>query len=361
MRAGSEIMTYYISLRRNYDHQAGAKAPNDIYTLCERRGWAMLSYPCPQKRLSTRVFRLRRGILLFLFWFSALFRLKPGDLVFYQHPVRYGSKIACRYIRRLQKKQVRFLALVHDLDTLRYELVYTPGARTNAFFEDNTLLRQFDAVICHNERMKAFLLEKGFPEERLICLQLFDYLISSSAVQAGEPSSGIVIAGNLDQNKSGYLYQLAQLDLSFPVHLYGVNYTESGKAQNALVYHGSFAPEQLPQMLAGRFGLVWDGNSLDTCCGPGGNYLRYNNPHKLSLYLAAGIPVITWCDAAVASFVENNRIGITVASLRELPEVLSSVSDEDYSEMKERVKTIQERVIRGDYFNQAVEQALKLF
>ena len=354
-------MTYYISLRRNYDHQAGAKAPNDIYTLCERRGWTMLSYPCPQKHLSALTFRLRRGILVYRFWLSALLHLKPGDVVFYQHPVRYGSKIACSMIRRLQEKQVRFIALVHDLDTLRFEMIYSPDARTNAFFEDDTLLRQFDVVICHNEKMKASLLEKGFSEERLICLQLFDYLVSPSGAKERAPSSGIVIAGNLDQGKSGYLYQLAQLDLPFPVHLYGVNYTGSSDEDNALVYHGSFAPEHLPQVLSGRFGLVWYGNSLDTCSGPGGNYLRYNNPHKLSLYLASGIPVITWRDAAVASFVEKNKVGITVASLRELPEALNSISAREYSEMLEHVKMIQEKVVRGDYFNQAIEQALTLF
>ena len=34
---------------------------------------------------------------------------------------------------------------------------------------------------------------------------------------------------------------------------------------------------------------MWDGPSPDTCAGVYGAYLRYNNPHKTSLYLAAGL------------------------------------------------------------------------
>ncbi|NRO11242.1 Beta-1,6-galactofuranosyltransferase WbbI [Lactobacillus helveticus] len=54
-----------------------------------------------------------------------------------------------------------------------------------------------------------------------------------------------------------------------------------------------------------------------------GNYLRYNDPHKLSLYLASGIPVIIWKKAAEAKFVEENKVGITVDSLEDYRRYLS--------------------------------------
>lgn len=354
-------MIYYISLRRTNDHHAGAKAPNDIYALCEQRGWTALHYPCPKKHRSLQLFRLRRGLMVWLFWCSALVRLKPGDIVFYQHPVRYGSKIASAFVRRIQKRNVSFIALIHDLDSLRYGMIYSPAAHTNVCYEDEVFLKQFDVIICHNGKMKKYLTEKGFSEDRLICLNLFDYLFKLPGTDAPEGSEGVVIAGNLDEKKSGYIYQLSHLDLGCPVHLYGVNYSDHAYMENALIYHGSFAPDRLPQVLEGRFGLVWDGSSPDTCNGPGGNYLRYNNPHKLSLYLAAGLPVITWREAAVASFVEESGIGITVASLREIPGRLHRITEEQYAEMKTAVKAVREKVVRGDYFNQAMEEALKRF
>ena len=35
------------------------------------------------------------------------------------------------------------------------------------------------------------------------------------------------------------------------------------------------------------------------------DYLRINNPHKTSLYLACGIPIITWNKAAIAQYVRK--------------------------------------------------------
>ena len=55
---------------------------------------------------------------------------------------------------------------------------------------------------------------------------------------------------------------------------------------------GSFLPDELPSALEGSFGLVWDGDSSKTCSGVFGEYLRYNNSHKASLYLASGFPII---------------------------------------------------------------------
>lgn len=54
----------------------------------------------------------------------------------------------------------------------------------------------------------------------------------------------------------------------------------------------SLAAEELPGALVQSFGLVWDGNSMDTCTGNYGSYLRINDPHKVSLYLSSGLPII---------------------------------------------------------------------
>lgn len=56
---------------------------------------------------------------------------------------------------------------------------------------------------------------------------------------------------------------------------------------------GSYMPEELPEKLEAKYGLVWDGLEITSCEGTFGQYLKYNNPHKFSLYMAAGIAVIT--------------------------------------------------------------------
>ena len=67
-----------------------------------------------------------------------------------------------------------------------------------------------------------------------------------------------------------------------------------------------------------------------------GKYLKINNPHKLSLYLAVGLPVVIWDEAAEAEFVLKENVGFTVKSLYDLPEKLEAVSDNDYQIMKKK-------------------------
>lgn len=354
-------MIFYIAKERDTDRQAGSKAPNDIYTLCERRGWQELLYPNVRKGKSkTPLWRIWRNMKVAAFWAEKLLRLKSNDVVFYQHPIRYGTKAATPVIKRMKKKGIRFLVLIHDLDSLRFSLVYEENIKSNVNYEDSGFLHLFDIVICHNESMKAQLVGRGIPEKRIICMELFDYL----ATENKEPSAGkqdaLIIAGNLDPKKCGYIYDLVNHNLPYPVNLYGINYEAPAKGDTKLIYRGSYEPDELPAVLEGKYGIVWDGSSADTCRGTAGEYLRWNNPHKLSLYLAAGIPVITWKEAAVAAFVEKNGVGITVNSLKELPEMMAAISNEQYAGMRTRAEHFRPLLTTGFYFNRAVNTALKM-
>ena len=96
--------------------------------------------------------------------------------------------------------------------------------------------------------------------------------------------------------------------------------------------------------------MVWEGNSLDACSGEIGDYLRMCASHKLSLYLAMGLPVIVWKEAAVASFVENNNLGIALSNLYELEGRLSKMSVEEYSLIKQAVQQMSAKVRTGQLF-----------
>ena len=355
-------MVLFTATERYTLRQAGAKAPNDIYALCERRGWQEAIYPDVQQGNSkTPLWRIWRNLKVAIFWMGQAHGLKSGDVVFYQHPMRYGTKAATPFIKRMKKMGVHFLVLIHDLDSLRYSLVYANNIKSNVNYEDSGFLKLFDAVICHNESMKAQLVNQGIPEKKIICLELFDYLVSDDRELFAGRQDALIIAGNLDPKKCGYVYDLADVPLPCPVNLYGINFEPVSNKDTILRYQGSFEPSELPTVLEGKYGIVWDGSSADTCCGTAGEYLRWNNPHKLSLYLAAGIPVITWKEAAVAAFVEKNGIGITVESLNELPERLKRVSEEQYAAMKSRAERFRPLLTAGFYFNQAADTALKMF
>ena len=166
---------------------------------------------------------------------------------------------------------------------------------------------------------------------------------------------GVIVAGSLHPKKSRYIYNAPE---TLKLNLFGINYDDRGLKNHN--YKGSFMPDELPFVLEGSFGLVWDGDTADTCSGVYGEYLRLNNPHKTSLYLASSIPVIIWDQAALADFVEENGCGIKVSSLQEIPGILSNMSEDKYRELTEGAKAVSERLRAGYYTKKAVNQCMEL-
>ncbi len=349
-------MQYYIDIERKKRNTAGAKAPRDIAELCKRQG--MACFPMPMFPTEMNAFYQKIWLLFVctFYWLRLEMKVSKDDLVLYQHPM-YGNRVAEYFIPRIQRKKgCRFVAVIHDLESLRkgIEGVLRNNERTNEL-ADSVLLKHFNAVICHNEHMKEYLIQQGFNENKLVCLEIFDYLCKCENIQSAKrKTTSVAIAGNLAAGKCAYIYDIVDEDRNnLTVHLYGNNFDES-RANKKMIYHGSFSPEELPTHLEGSFGLVWDGNSSETCAGNTGEYLKYNNPHKTSLYLAAGMPIIVWDQAAIADFVLDNKVGITIDNLHRLEEVISEISDEQYQKMCENVLTVGRRIRSGDYFRKAM-------
>lgn len=73
---------------------------------------------------------------------------------------------------------------------------------------------------------------------------------------------------------------------------------------------------------------------------PGRNYqeyTKYNSPHKVSLYVALGLPVIVWQDSAIADFVVKYRLGFAISSLSEIDPLMASIEEDELKQLKQRV------------------------
>ena len=160
----------------------------------------------------------------------------------------------------------------------------------------------------------------------------------------------IIVAGNLAKEKAGYLYTLPEAP---SYNLYGVGFDESRALANE-TYFGSFLPDELPAALEGGFGLVWDGDSVETCSGFFGEYLRYNNSHKASLYLASGFPLVVWKQSALSHFVLEKGCGIAVESLHDLKETIDNLSDADYQDLVDNAKRVGQEIRDGHYLKTAL-------
>ena len=106
----------------------------------------------------------------------------------------------------------------------------------------------------------------------------------------------------------------------------------------------------------GDFGLVWDGDSTESCTGSFGEYLRWNSPHKVSFYLRAGLPIIIWREAAVASIIEQEGIGLCIDSLSELDTLLPTITPEQMETMRTNVRRISEKLAQGGFLRDALNK-----
>lgn len=354
---------FYIDIERKKRNTAGAKAPDDIAEICGSCGYKKLAMPLFPNAKPKPIQKLWLLTVCVYHWWRAMKILPSGSTVLYQHP-QYGVRVAEKMIPLIKKrKQCKFICIIHDLETLRGGIagVIKDNRRTNEIAED-ILLRHMDCLICHNEHMRDYLIERGYSPKRLVPLEIFDYLTdfdASKKAADSDSSLSIAIAGNLAVGKSGYIYQITEdgRNPELKINLYGNNYDETKGTEN-MCYKGSFKPEELPKFIEGGYGLVWDGVSSDTCAGNTGEYLRYNNPHKTSLYLASGMPVIVWREAAVADFVLKNDVGIAVESLNGLENVLKAIGNERYREMRLNACRIGRQIRNGQYFMRAMEKAL---
>lgn len=330
---------------------AGTKATEDVITIAKRIGFEPLYVQMNDLKPGV-LHKLNRQFRFYVDWEKAYRRATAGSIILLQHPFHYPQMTREKTLLKMRnKKNVHFISIVHDVEELRIL-----GKEQYHKREFEFMMKIADVLIVHNNVMRDFFIAKGFDKEKIVVLGIFDYLRNESNSKLPMFEKSVTIAGNLDVKKSGYLANLPDVNCKF--YLYGPNFS-LGEADN-VIYDGVLLPDQIPKVLTKGFGLIWDGDSIETCKGGFGDYLRYNNPHKLSLYLSSGLPVIIWKNAAEAKFVEENGVGYTVESLHDVQKLMEMISENKYKKMAERVREVSKRLIDGEYMQTALTNAMSI-
>lgn len=346
-------MKYY--LKEEFLHEknlknAGSKARNDVEAIVKSQGYKALILSVDNwYEMGTLKAQLYKSKV----FGEVLDQLKQGDELLIQLPIINHSFFTTHHVKKAQKKGIKVHFIIHDLDALRFMngQAVPLKHRIRMKIQESGLLGAADGIIAHNPIMKSVLLDKGIDAEKIVSLGIFDYLIPNFQEKTGlTKDQPIIVAGNLAQEKAGYLYTLSKAPA---YNLYGVGFDESRALENE-TYFGSFLPDELPAVLEGGFGLVWDGDSAETCSGVFGEYLRYNNSHKASLYLASGFPLIVWKQSALSHFVLEKDCGIAVESLHDLKETIDNLSETDYQGLVDNAKRVGQEIRDGHYLKTAL-------
>jgi hypothetical protein len=334
---------------KNYKgiNSAGNKAKTDMEEIMDRMGFVNLGLD--QTRYHSKI----KGYLITLAGvIKFIFSVKKGDIVLLQYPLKKYYSFLCRITHLKGGKTV---TLIHDLGAFRRKKL-TPS-------KEKRRLSNTNYIIALNDSMKS-LLEGQDYKQPIGTLKIWDYLSETQTNESFEVKKihSIVYAGALSYKKNRFLYDIEPYITSYKLDLYGGGF-DTQRVQNSkkFSYHGFTYFEDLIKDNTGDFGLVWDGESINTCEGSHGEYLRYNNPHKTSLYIRCGLPVIIWDQAAMADFIVNNGVGIKIDSLENLDKILSSISKEEYVKMKDNTIKLSKQLAKGYYFTQAYLEAEKHF
>jgi hypothetical protein len=344
---------YQVVLTLQSSANAGSKAPNDVRRIADKLGFEEIIVGL-KGYTSSYINKVKNQMLYINEWKRIYNKIQPHSILLIQVPFYVRQFGRLHYLKKMKsQKDVKLIFIVHDIEELRG--VYENNLQRRQF---DSMLNLADIIIDHNKKMADFFIMKGYRKECLVNLDIFDYLCDYEKLSNKEISftKTVIIAGNLDEEKTEYLKDLDKVDTIFS--LYGPNFTQ--KSGNNTIYNGVVSSEKLPIVLSQGFGLIWDGKSIETCSGPFGNYLRYNNPHKLSLYLVSGLPVFIWKNAAEADFVIKNGLGYTINSLKEIPDILNNITQEEYSAFLKNVQVISRKLSMGWYTKQAITKALEI-
>ena len=357
-------MIYYTETNY-YDHDtlmnSLSKGRDDYFEVLRRMGFECIRIPTIRTtRFLSPLERIRYERDLALAWKKALRNLGKGDTLVIHSPNSEKFTGFAGLIKEVRSRGCKIITIIFELEMF-FTSSYASGAGIKRKIARDTERRLFelsDAVVVHNDRMKKMLMDIGIKGSKMFSVGVMDYLrddpLSDAPCGRIGPDKPVAFAGNLSYEKSQFEYDLPR---GFRCNLYGSDYT--GTVNEDVCYKGVFDPVTLMDTMEGSFGLVWDGDSVDACTGQFGDYLVFNNPHKIALYLASGMPVIVWDRIAMADFVRREGCGITVRTLREVPERISSMQPEEYEAMRLNACRIGNEMRKGSHIRAAVGEALK--
>jgi hypothetical protein len=282
--------------------------------------------------------------------------IHPGDVVVYQYPMwQMQLRFEQRFLWKLKaRKSVKTVALVWDI------LSWLHDDRDRDYTQDWSLkaLNEFDLVIAANRKMAERLRTLGGVTRPILSMDLSDSRYSGP-LKVKHFQKKLYFIGRLDRtNFEAYTAETPLELIGHPGPL-----SDAVKAQKNLRLLGEMPSDTIPSVIDGGFGIINYGvKDKETAVrfGAAKTYGQYNNPIKLSQYLAAGIPVIVDSQSAHADWVREKGVGLVMDDMNEIDAVFAEMTEDDYRGYLERVKPFQEAVSTGFFAKRALLEAIRV-
>lgn len=276
--------------------------------------------------------------------------IQPGDLVVVQFPMWTHLNFQAEFFDTIRGiESVRMVALLHDVPTWMFTKGEEEYDRQNDFWLNQ--LKKFDLLIVANKKGGHKLQEDGI-KVPMIPMQFWDYYYSGPRREKHFKKQ-LYYVGGRDIIDSSYR-------AATPLYIYD-KHVEKKVLDNSGSIHwlGRKPSDEIVSSLDGGFGVVVTENLVEKSNMNFVYYNQFNNPTKLSMYLAAGLPVIVSSKTYHAQLVEKHGIGLVIDDLNEIDQIFSRMSPEDYHRLLENVKSWQEAVASGFFIKRALIAMLR--
>lgn len=274
--------------------------------------------------------------------------VRPGDTVIIQYPlwVNYFN-FELEFVRYLRdERKANVVALVWDI------ISWVADGRQRDYSNDGSLriLNEFDLVIAANDKMIGRLRKEGNVKSPMLSMDLSDFVYNGPVKKHSFDRQIYYVATGID---SAFI---DEYKATTPINFIGPSAID-GELPAYMKLLGRMENGEIPFNLDGGFGLLYYPAGAQKYKGMH-EYGKFNNPMKLSLYLASGLPVVTLSSTAHAKWIRDREIGLVIDDLSELDEAINSVTQDRYDQMVENLKPWQAAVSNGFFSKQAALEAL---
>lgn len=270
-----------------------------------------------------------------------------GDIVIIQSPTWNGLDFDEALMRHLYAyRGVGKIVFIHDVPPLMSES-YRPLLQRYIDFYN-----QADLIIVPSQKMLDVLREHGLTVKKTVIHKMFDYVASvDKAIKPGFRKV-INLAGNPNSDPELEFCKNWKFDnLQLAVTADNGNWAQ-GKNISFLGWFINDNSLVNALRKSGGFGLLWSEGLSWT------EYNKMKAPYKLSVCLAAGLPMVVPIGIAEQDTVIRKNLGFAAASLEEAANRIEHMEEEEYRKMVENVNKFSYLLREGYFIRKALTDAV---
>ena len=259
------------------------------------------------------------------------------DMVIFQSPSWNGIGFDRALLERLNAyRKTKKIFFLHDVPPLMFE------SNRDFLGEHIELFNQADLLIVPSQKMAEFLAGEGLTVQKIVVQRMWDFPVSIDASVTPQFRKVMNFAGDTNRDKfsfaKGWNYDSVKLAVTAREGdwEHGANIEFLGWIQDQNILSNVIRKN-------GGFGLLWAED------GYWKEYMKLNANSKLSLYLAAGLPVMVPKSIPEAGTILRKNLGLAVESLDEAVEIVEGMEEGRYQQMVQNVGQFAE-LIRGGFF-----------